>query len=305
MKNTISIIVPNYNHALFLRERLESIFNQTYQDFEVILLDDCSTDNSVGILKEYSNHEKVSHLIINSKNSGSPFKQWKKGIELAKGDWIWIAESDDVANITFLERLIETNNTDVDLVYCRSNRINENGEIISADYFWPDGLDNKKWRSDFESNGNNEIIKSFLYRNIIPNASSCIFKKYIVTDIEMITNYKYVGDWLFWVNILKNSRMKYISNKLNNYRSHDSTSRSLKSSNEEIVRIKEYISVINFIRENFSIPHKIIYKNYDWIYAEIYKKRSIIKFVDLIKILPVSFLSYYLFFFAKERFNLF
>ena len=81
----VSVIIPNYNHQEYLKQRIDSILNQSFQDFEIILLDDKSTDNSLDILKSYAKHEKVSHLIINEKNSGSPFKQWFKGINLAKG----------------------------------------------------------------------------------------------------------------------------------------------------------------------------------------------------------------------------
>ena len=103
MKPLVSIIVPNFNHAAFLAQRLESIYNQTFSSFEVILLDDASTDNSIEILNLYKNHPKTAHFIINTINSGSPFKQWQKGVELAKGELIWIAESDDYAAINFLE----------------------------------------------------------------------------------------------------------------------------------------------------------------------------------------------------------
>ena len=61
----VSVIVPNYNHAAFLPKRLESIFNQTYQDFEVILLDDASTDTSVEVLSQYADHPKVTHFVVN------------------------------------------------------------------------------------------------------------------------------------------------------------------------------------------------------------------------------------------------
>ncbi|TAE04306.1 MAG: glycosyltransferase family 2 protein, partial [Bacteroidetes bacterium] len=91
MKNPlISVIVPNYNHAPYLLERIESILSQSFQDFELILLDDFSTDQSKEVLKKYQNHEKVSHLLLNEKNSGSTFKQWNKGISLAKGKYIWL-----------------------------------------------------------------------------------------------------------------------------------------------------------------------------------------------------------------------
>lgn len=76
----VSVIVPNYNHALFLEQRIESILNQTFQDFEVIILDDCSTDNSKKIIEKYRTHPKVSKIIYNDVNSGNTFKQWNTGI---------------------------------------------------------------------------------------------------------------------------------------------------------------------------------------------------------------------------------
>lgn len=76
---TVSVIVPNYCHAPYLEQRIESILQQTFQDFELILLDDCSTDGSREILERYRNHPKVSGIFYNERNSGSPFKQWKRG----------------------------------------------------------------------------------------------------------------------------------------------------------------------------------------------------------------------------------
>ncbi|MFN7014544.1 MAG: glycosyltransferase family 2 protein, partial [Bacteroidia bacterium] len=103
----VSVIVPNYNHAAYLRQRLDSIFQQTFQDFEVILLDDRSADHSVEILQAYAQQyaHKVTHLVVNEENTGNPFVQWKKGIELAQGEFIWIAESDDFCEPTLLETL--------------------------------------------------------------------------------------------------------------------------------------------------------------------------------------------------------
>ena len=93
----VSVIIPNYNHAPFLKERIDSVLNQTYDNFEVIILDDKSTDNSKEVIANYRGHSKISHIVYNEENSGSTFKQWQKGFSLAKGDYIWIAESDDVA----------------------------------------------------------------------------------------------------------------------------------------------------------------------------------------------------------------
>lgn len=125
MSFKVSVIIPNYNHALFLTQRIQSVLNQSFQDFELILLDDCSTDNSQSIIAQYQHHPKVSHVVYNETNSGSPFKQWAKGVALAQGAYIWIAESDDFAEASFLERCVTQLDkyASVGLVYCDSNII--------------------------------------------------------------------------------------------------------------------------------------------------------------------------------------
>src|SRR4030095_7296186 len=102
---TVSVIIPNYNHARYLRKRIDSVLGQTYQDFEVVLLDDCSTDNSREILLSYAGDRRVT-VEFNAENSGSVFKQWNKGVQMARGRYIWIAESDDYADVRLLARMV-------------------------------------------------------------------------------------------------------------------------------------------------------------------------------------------------------
>src|ERR1700709_2423208 len=102
----VSIIIPNYNHEKFLDLRITSVLNQTYQDFEVIILDDASTDNSRAVIERYRQHPKVSRIVYNTNNSGSPFSQWEQGMHLAAAEWLWIAESDDYASPGFLSSLV-------------------------------------------------------------------------------------------------------------------------------------------------------------------------------------------------------
>ena len=99
----VSVILPNYNHSSFLKKRIDSIINQSFQDFDIIILDDCSTDCSREIIEEYRSNVNITNIVYNEINSGSTFKQWKKGIELAKGKFIWIAESDDYADESFFK----------------------------------------------------------------------------------------------------------------------------------------------------------------------------------------------------------
>lgn len=221
----ISIIVPNYNHSNYLRQRLECIFNQTYPNFEVILLDDCSSDRSQEIILEYVKNSKVSHRVFNDANSGNTFLQWKKGIELAKGDYIWIAESDDFCELHFLEELIQPvlQNPEIKLVYCQSNRADQFGNITGSWLNHTDDLDAALFLTNFVMEGN-EFIERFLIRkNVIPNASGVLFSK---KDADRLGEFdidpflKTCGDWLFYIKLVTNGKVAFVSKSLNNFRYH-------------------------------------------------------------------------------------
>ena len=124
----VSVILPNYNHVVYLKERIESILNQTYQNFELILLDDCSADNSCDILNAYKEHPKVSALVLNEKNTGNTFLQWDRGIRLAKGKYVWIAESDDTADIHFLEATVAALELNPSAIMCLTGSILIDGQ---------------------------------------------------------------------------------------------------------------------------------------------------------------------------------
>lgn len=231
----VSVIVPNFNHEKFLSQRLDSVFNQTYSNFEVILLDDCSIDNSQEILLRYAKNERTTHCVFNKINSGNTFRQWAKGIALAKGELIWIAESDDFCDTFFLEELVNLfeNNQDTALVFCQSNRVNEFGQVTGNWITHTNNLDEILFQNNFVMDGN-EFIRDFLiYKNVIPNASGVIFRKKNAVQIEEIDFdpvLKTSGDWLFYVKLLVNSKVAYYCQSLNNFRYHSGSviSKSLK-----------------------------------------------------------------------------
>lgn len=224
----VSVIVPNYNHYNYLGQRLECIFNQTYPNFEVILLDDCSTDKSQEILLEYTKNPEVSHCIFNATNSGNTFVQWNKGIELAKGDYIWIAESDDFCELNFLEELIQPLIEDFNIVlaYCQSNRVNESGDIIGSWMDYTDNLDKNIFLNNFEMLGNEFIERFLIYKNVIPNASGVLFRKQraaVLGDLDTDFEMRYCGDWLFYIKLITNKKISYTSQNLNNFRFHENS----------------------------------------------------------------------------------
>ncbi|MCF6308037.1 MAG: glycosyltransferase [Flavobacteriaceae bacterium] len=237
----VSIIVPNYNHASFLKERLDAVFNQTFQDFEVILLDDASTDNSVSILNEYAKDKRVTHFIINKKNSGSPFKQWKKALELAQGDYIWIAETDDYSSTMFLSKVMEAFNhsSNPDIVFVGTTNVNEFNEGIGNS-----SRIERKYKDLFSKNFNIEgkvFLEKFLPNFcVIRNMSSAVFKKSVGTlGVKNVEEFKVIGDFYFWVYLCSiNCNFFYLSEKLNFMRNHSKTVRRNKSLS--LLKDKEY-----------------------------------------------------------------
>src|SRR4051794_37670590 len=129
----VSVVVPSYNHARFLAQRLDSIAGQTYRDFEIILLDDASQDGSAEICERFAVQHSCK-FIRNQVNSGGAFAQWNKGIRAATGEYVWIAESDDFADHRLLETLIDRldQNPGCGLAYCQSLRIDEKGRSLGS-----------------------------------------------------------------------------------------------------------------------------------------------------------------------------
>lgn len=246
----VSVIIPNYNHARFLNQRIDSVLNQSFQDFEVIILDDCSTDNSREIIEAYREHPKVSHVIFNEQNSGSPFAQWYRGFGVTNGELIWIAESDDYASVDFLEKLIPYINAATGLAYCDSLEIDEGGKQLGRWSRWQNHFSKNIWVSDFERDGEwlNQNYQS-LY-NIIPNASSAIFKRSLMPSqvaISEVVKMKYVGDWYVWRSIFKNTQVYYHHQALNFFRNHPSSTRAdqtmlTQKANEYYCALKGFLS---------------------------------------------------------------
>jgi len=255
----ISIIVPNYNHAPFLKQRLESVYKQTYLNFEVILLDDASTDKSLEILQEYKNHPKTSHLIVNQKNSGSPFKQWKKGIELAKGDYIWIAESDDFCELTFLEKMTSffKENSSLGLGYCQTLDVDENGKELLHRIDYTKEFQPNIWESSFTMKGFKFVDNYLAIKNVIPNASAVLFKReLVIKDLfsESLLNMKMCGDWYFWIQLSLQTEVGFLAAELNFFRNHQSVSRN--HSNPKIKKRRLFEeSVIRSFLQNMNIYH--------------------------------------------------
>lgn len=217
---TVSVIVPNYNYARYLEARMTSILTQTFQDFEIILLDDASTDGSRETVERYREHPKVSHIVMNATNSGSPFRQWEKGMGLASGEYIWIAEADDLATPEFLEHTVAAMERDreVSLAVTLSHIINENGDM--AEYNGYDRMDASGDTAIYE--GDDYIRTNMLSGNGVYNASMVLFRaeKWRGLTDRRYLDMRYCGDWQFWIDLMRGERVAVVRQKLNMFRKH-------------------------------------------------------------------------------------
>jgi len=245
----ISVIVPSYNYEEYIEERLNSILQQSYPIYEIIFLDDNSTDSSLEKATAILQNSNLPFQIIkNLKNSGSVFKQWAKGLEIAAGDYIWIAESDDISEKTFLEEVVKGfEDKEVILSYSQSKMIDEKGKIINNDYLsYTDDISTSKWRNDYINNGAEELKNAMVVKNTIPNVSSVVFKKFDISQIlDELCNFKVAGDWYFYTYLLQKGKISYCSESLNMHRRHKHSVTVSKENNEkhyrEIVYMQELI----------------------------------------------------------------
>jgi glycosyltransferase involved in cell wall biosynthesis len=236
--------------------------HQTCQDFEIIILDDCSTDNSRSIIESYQSHPKIHDITINKKNSGSPFGLWQKGIDLATGDWIWIAESDDIAEPGFLEEALQAIEQfpSLDTFYCDCFIIDENGKALAEKFSDRKNrvFNTSKWSSSYFSIGINEINECLKFDCTINNMSSTVFRKTLAAaKTAHVDEFHFHGDWFFLLKTVLAGNLYYSNKALNHYRIYEkshSSGLTLIQSRYECFRIL----VLLYYNENVKDKKKLL-----------------------------------------------
>ena len=210
----VSIIIPNYCHAPYLTQRIDSVLAQTYSDFEVVLLDDCSSDESREIIERYRNHPRIKQIVYNDRNSGSTFAQWHKGFALTGGEYIWIAESDDYAEPTFLARCVAELDADPScvLAHTLSRTVDADGQ--------PQGKVRGAGRPVRHMDGRRFVLRHLLRRNELYNASMAVFRRSALPAPEEYEGFRYAGDWYFWMLVALQGRVSTLFEPLNAFRRH-------------------------------------------------------------------------------------
>lgn len=261
----VSVIVPNYNYAKYLKKRVRSILNQTYPVYELIILDDASTDGSIELIKEMVLDLKLKNpkmnikFVSNDRNSGKAMAQWKKGFELAEGDYIWIAEADDLSNKKFLEEAMKGfGEPDVVLSYTESAIINGIGLMVAPNFRWSrDKERTGHYKKSYIKNGRDEIKEIMAIRCTIPNVSGVVFKKdkKWLKYLDEALKFTQVGDWYFYTKVLEHGKISYNHKSLNKFRVHGKSVTG--KSKEKKAHYKEILRMHDYFKKNYDLDRKV------------------------------------------------
>jgi glycosyltransferase involved in cell wall biosynthesis len=203
----VSIVIPSYNRAEFIPATLDSILAQTFKDFEVIFVDDGSSDNTEAILAHYASHDKRIKYIKQSNSERAVARN--NGMKRAQGEYIALVDSDDLWYPNKLEKQLEIFEEHHDLVLCYAsvNRIDFAGNRVRS--------------APRQHQGHSGyIFFDLLMRNFIPSVTP-MFKREIFDLVgEQNTEFIPYEDWDFWLRISHQGKFFHIAEPLGDYRLH-------------------------------------------------------------------------------------
>jgi len=224
----VSVVVPNYNYARYLEARLRSVTHQTLPVYEIIVLDDASTDGSLDVLQSLrAELSPEPRVVVNEANSGSVFRQWLRGLELATGDYVWIAEADDLAHPGLLEAVVGAMAKDPSIVmgYCQSEQMDPDGKTLAPNYLdYTRDISPDRWNRAYVADGRDEAA-CLGVKNVVPNASAVVFRRepllaVLREGIDEIARYSIAGDWVVYLRLLTKGRVCFEPTPLNRHRRH-------------------------------------------------------------------------------------
>jgi len=238
----VTVITPLFNAQDFIGETIESVLDQTYQNWEMIIVDDCSTDNSRDIVKKYEAKESRIKLIELEKNFGGPARPRNVGLDISKGDYLAFLDADDVwlknkLQVQINEMLVNN----LDFTSTDSKFIDDNSI---------DTIINKHKIIIFFKKIKRKATLSDVIKGSFISTSSAIVSKNFISKFDENKDFIGVEDMYLWMKILnkKNVRYKYIRDKLIKYRV-SSASLSERGVNQKQA-IKANLCILKFILDN-------------------------------------------------------
>ena len=234
----VSICIPTYNGESYLEKTLNSVLLQTYDDFEVIIVDDQSSDNTWEILTQYAAQDGRIHLFKNEHNLGL-VGNWNRCIELAQGEWIKFVFQDDIIRNDCLELMMNGANNNEPLIFCRRNFFfdSEIDDTIQKAYMVNPHIENIFSGTDLISP--RQICQAVLIdsRNFFGEPTSTlihrsVFERFGLFNSAMVQ----LCDLEYWIRVGVNTGVKYIPDPLVQFRVHSSSASSKNSKHSQVYR---------------------------------------------------------------------
>lgn len=223
----VSVVVASYNHARYLPRRMESLIGQTYPNIEILVIDDCSPDNSVEVLRAYANHPRV-RLIERETNCG-----WvtvsNQGIELARGEFVLFANCDDDCDSEMIGRLVDAlqQHSSAGIAFCRSLMVDEDDRVLGDDFSIRKASFRQRCSRDTLLS-KEEVSRFLLHSCVIPNLSAALFRRECFAKAGYFSSeYHVCCDWDVYLKVAAGYDIFYIAEPLNRFRQHKATIRSV------------------------------------------------------------------------------
>ena len=226
----VSVVVPNFNYARYLRARLASILGQSYPVFELLVLDDASTDDSTQVVAACQRDwERDITLTVNDRNSGSVFAQWRQGIDRARGDLLWIAEADDLATPDFLASLAPrfAATPTLTMAFVDAAQIDGAGQRLGDSYAAYCGeYSSLDFHRDFSVSGATFLTQGLGVRNTVLNVSGVLFRRAALAAAlarvgAELERWTIAGDWRLYCELCRaGGEVHYVARPLNQHRRH-------------------------------------------------------------------------------------
>lgn len=254
-KNTFkaSAIVACFNGQSYIEKRLQSIINQSIKPYEILFLDDASTDDSLLIAKRMLRNCKIKYKIFENKENIGCGDQLIKGLNMANGNFIWFAEQDDYCNDGFLAQMKSAfKDPAVNMAYCKSIPVDKQYNELPFYYKKEEQLE-----TSYLEEGTFEVINKLCIRNTIYDLSSVVFRKSALTGIEeFIPDYRVFYDWILYVYALRNGKICYDSECFNYHMRHSDSIIAKKRQSSSFY--KDLFAVKNYIIDHYKIPKYIM-----------------------------------------------
>lgn len=207
----VSVVMPSYNHESYISEAMESVLNQSFRDFELIIVDDCSKDNSQSIIDSYQTKDKRIRTVFHKENMGIA-KTLNDGMDKAQGKFLAFIASDDVWTRSKLEEQLDELKKNEDTIIWSEGEIIDRRSRPTGDTFTRMHRASQKKKSG-------DIFEQLLYGNFI-FGSSLIFKRENARDTRFDGRLKYLNDYRFVVDLARKYKYRYMPEPLAKYRIH-------------------------------------------------------------------------------------